>query len=59
MTRVETSVFLGDQREARVSYDTGAESYRVLFIDYEHNLQKEYVYAHRQLAEDAAEDWCL
>lgn len=59
MTRVETSVFFGDQREARVYYDTGTESYKVLFIDYENNLQKEFTYTHRQLAEDAAEDWCL
>jgi hypothetical protein len=59
MTRVETSVFFGDQREARVSYDTMTESYKVLMVDYEKNIQKEYTYSHRQLAEDAAEDWCL
>jgi hypothetical protein len=59
MTRVETSVFFGDQREARVSYDTDVEMYRVLLIDYATNIQKEHTYAHRQLAEDSAEDWCL
>ena len=59
MTRVETSVHFGDQREARVSYDTASEMYKVLFVDYENNIQKEYTYGHRQLAEDAAEDWCL
>lgn len=59
MTRVETSVHFGDQREARVSYDTDLEMYKVLYIDYEKNIHKEHTYAHRQLAEDAAEDWCL
>jgi hypothetical protein len=59
MTKTEISVFFGDQRESRVSYDTMTESYKVLMIDYEKNLHREHTYSHRQLAEDAAEDWCL
>jgi hypothetical protein len=59
MTRTEVSVFFGDQREARVYYDTAAESYKVMLVDYENNLQKEHTHAHRQNAENEAEDWCL
>ena len=58
MTSIQLSSFYGDDgKSAAVFYCADTKMYNVVFLAI--NETKNQSYTLRQIAEDAAEDWCL